>query len=427
MNALTMAARNAFRYGKRTLVTASSIAAAVMFAIAMDGFIAGSETETIRNLRDFETGEATIYPPGYFADRDALPFDRFIELADRPAVESILAGRPATPRAILSCELYLTEESFAVPGSVTAVLFAVDPERDRAVFKTASSVSAGRWLKSGDSGVVLGSWLAEDARAKVGYTLTVECRGRGGFYQTFDAPVIGIVTTGDPPVNRDAAFICLSYADELLALSGGVTEYAVRLGGAESVTGSWARDRRLASETARIRERLAAARVDADARDWREIGADTLKLLRAQTGETTLYLFFIFAIAAVGITNTMLMAVLERTKEIGTLRALGFGRARIRRLFLAEGFIIALIGSAAGLVLGAALTWYLTVRGMDFGFMLREMDIGYRITGVIRSAWNIPGIARTVLFTLAISTLVAWFPSGAVLRREVADILRNGR
>ena len=422
-----MAARNAFRYWKRTLITASTIAAAVMFAIAMDGFIAGSETETIRNLRDFETGEAMIYPPGYFTDRDALPFDRFIERADRPAIETILAGHPATPRVRLSCELYFTEESFAVPGSVTAVLFAVDPERDRAVFTTANSVSAGRWLKSGDSGIVLGSWLAEDSGAKVGYTLTVECRGREGFYQTFDAPVIGIVKTGDPTVNRDAAFIDLGLANELLALSGGVTEYAIRLGGAESVTGSWGRDRKLVSETARIRERLATAQVDADTRDWREIGDDTLKLLRAQTGETTLYLFFIFAIAAVGITNTMLMAVLERTGEIGTLRALGFERARIRRLFLAEGFIIALIGSAAGLALGAAVTWYLTVYGMDFSFMLREMNIGYRITGVIRSAWNIPGIARTVSFTLAISTLVAWFPSGAILRREVADILRNGR
>ena len=422
-----MAARNAFRYWKRTLITASTIAAAVMFAIAMDGFIAGSETETIRNLRDFETGEAMIYPPGYFTDRDALPFDRFIERADRPAIETILAGHPATPRVRLSCELYFTEESFAVPGSVTAVLFAVDPGRDRAVFKTANSVSAGRWLKAGDSGIVLGSWLAEDSGAKVGYTLTVECRGREGFYQTFDAPVIGIVKTGDPTVNRDAAFIDLGLANELLALSGGVTEYAIRLGGAESVTGSWGRDRKLGSETARIRERLATAQVDADTRDWREIGDDTLKLLRAQTGETTLYLFFIFAIAAVGITNTMLMAVLERTGEIGTLRALGFERARIRRLFLAEGFIIALIGSAAGLALGAAATWYLTVYGMDFSFMLREMNIGYRITGVIRSAWNIPGIARTVLFTLAISTLVAWFPSGAILRREVADILRNGR
>jgi ABC-type lipoprotein release transport system permease subunit len=427
MNALSMAARNAFRYGRRTLITASSIAAAVMFAIAMDGFIAGSENETIRNLRDFETGEATIYPPGYFANRDELPFDRFIERADRDAIESILSGSPATPRVRLSCELYLSEESFAVPGSITAELFAVDPERDRGVFKTAGAVSAGRWLKPGDRGIVLGSWLAEDARAKVGYTLTVECRGRGGFYQTFDAPIIGIAKTGDPTVNRDAAFIDLAYADELLALSGGVTEYAIRLGGAESVTGSWGPDRKLVSETAKIRERLAAAGVNADAYDWREIGSDTLKLLRAQTGETTLYLFFIFAIAAVGITNTMLMAVLERTREIGTLRALGFENSRIRRLFLAEGFVIALIGSVAGLALGTAATWYLTVRGMDFGFMLRETNIGYRITGVIRSAWDIPGIARTIAFTLAISTLVAWFPSGAVLRREVADILRGGR
>ncbi len=424
MIGLSMAARNVLRYKRRTLITASAIAFGVMFTIVMEGFTAGSETETIRNLRDYETGELKVYPAGYFADRQYLPFDRFIEKKDRPAIETLLAGHPSTPRAVLSCEMYFTAESFAVPGSVTAELNAVDPARDGKVFRTATKVSSGRWLVKGDTGIVIGSWLAEDIGAKVGYTLTIECRGRGGFYQTFDAAIIGIVKTDDPAINRNAAFMDLALANELLSLDDGVTEYSVRIP-SSTATRIWDRDRRSEDAAGRISAALASSGVGAEARDWQEIGNETIKLLRAQTGETALYLFFIFVIAIVGITNTMLMAVIERRSEIGTLRALGFTSLRIRALFLAEGACIGAIGSFAGTVFGACANWYLTTRGMDFSFMLRDMDVGYRITGVIRSAWDIASIARTALATIAISAAVAWFPSGIILRREVADILRK--
>ncbi len=424
MLAIAMAARNAFRYRRRTVITACAIAFGVAFTVFMEGFIAGSETETIRNLRDFETGELKVYAKGYFADREYLPFDRFIEPSDRVAAERALEGRRWTPRVVLSCEIYFNDDSYPVPGSVTARLYAVDPEREAETLSTASKVAEGRWLASGDGGIVLGSWLADDIGARVGSPVTVECRGRGGFYQTFDAFVVGIARTDNPVINREAAFIDLAEADALLALEGGVTEYAARLGGSRSA-GSWKRDARADSEARRINESLEAEGVSCEARTWREIGEETLKLLRAQTGESALYLFFIFAIAIVGITNTMLMAVMERKGEIGMLRALGFSCARIRFLFLAEGAIVGLIGSASGAAAGALLNWYFVARGMDFGFMLRDMDIGYRITGVIHSAWNVPAIARTLVATVAISASVAWFPSGLILKREVAEILRR--
>lgn len=423
MPLISMAARNAFRYKRRTLVTACAIAFGVTFSIFMEGFIAGSETETIRNLRDYETGEVTVYPAGYFADRAYLPFDRFIERTDRAAVEAALAGFSATPRVRLSCELYFSADSVAIPGSITAELCAVDPVRDLSVFNTGRKIAEGRWLKPGDEGVVLGSWLAEDSGARVGSVLTVECRGRGGFYQTFDATVIGIAKTDDPLVNRNAVFVDIDLANDLLALEGAVTEYTARVPSALS-HGSWEHDSRSLAAAKKIGAALEQAGSSLDARTWQEIGVETIKLLRAQTGESALYLFFIFVIAIVGITNTMLMAVIERRGEIGMLRALGFSTVRIRFLFLIEGAIIGLIGVCAGLVAGCLLNWYFATRGMDFSFMLRNTDAGYRITGVIRSAWDLASIARMALATVAISAIVAWFPSGIILKHEVADILR---
>jgi len=90
-----------------------------------------------------------------------------------------------------------------------------------------------------------------------------------------------------------------------------------------------------------------------------------------------------------------------------------------------EGFGIGLIGTLAGLVLGCSVNMYMVVCGIDFSWLFRDLDVGYRTTGILRSAWNLSSILQTAIGALVISTIVAWFPSGKILKSEVADILRK--
>lgn len=408
-----MAMRNIFRYKKRSMITAAAIAFGVMFTIMIDGLLAGTETESARNIRNYETGEAKIYPSGYFDELKFLPFNYFLEQSDRDIIEQSLAGYTLTPRANLSAELYFSGDSFKVAGSVSTTLTAIDPVRDTTVFDSGKMVSEGRWLRPGDTGVVIGSWLATDIGATPGAFITIECKGRGGFYQTFDAEIVGLVTTDNPIVNKNAVFMDLSYADEILALNGGITEYTLRLPPVSA----------LKRKIADVQRKLPS--YAKDVHSWEEIAKDEILLTKSKSSGSKIYLFFMFVIAAVGISNTMLMAVMERKNEIGMLRALGYSSFKIRRLFLFEGFGIGLIGSAMGLAAGSLLNLYFVIKGLDFSFMFRDMDIGYRITGIMRSAWNLKGIISTVIGALVISTLVAWFPPGRILKREVAEILRK--
>ena len=411
MTGIKMSMLNVFRYRKRSIITASAIAVGVMFSIMMEGLIIGANDETVRNLRDYETGEGRIYASGYFKDRILLPFDLFIEKDSRTAIETAAKNMAIAPRTVLSSELYFNEDYFLVAGSLQTALTAIDPEKDARVFRTASMISAGRWLKAGDTGVVIGSWLAEDIGAKTGYVITIECRGRGGFYQTFDAEILGIVKTDDPVVNRSSVFIDLGYADTLLALDGAVTEYTFR--SAESGT-----------KLEKLGTKIVAG-TGTEFYNWQKVAEEVLKLLNGKQSNSGLFLFFIFVIAAVGITNTMLMAVMERRNEIGMLRALGYGKFSIRALFLMEGFGIGLIGTLEGLVLGCSVNMYMVAFGIDFSWLFRDLDVGYRTTGILRSAWNLSSILQTSIGALVISTIVAWFPSGKILKSEVADILRK--
>lgn len=413
MHTHTLAMRNIFRYKRRSLITAIAIAVGVMFTIIMDGILVGSETESGRNIRDYETGEAKIYPEGYFNERMFLPYTFFLEQQDRKIIEAALAPYPNTGRVELSSEMYFNEDYFPVSGSVSAKISAIDPKTDSRVFKTAKMVSEGRWLQSGDTGIVLGSWLAEDIGAKTGYTVSIECRGRGGFYQTFDAEIVGIVTTDDPYINRSSIFMDLSRADDLFALNGAVTEYSIRFSDISALN----------TKIATLK--MAIPSYAKNLYSWEILASDAIMLTKAKSGGSKLYLFLMFIIAAVGISNTMLMAVMERKHEIGMLRSLGYSTFRIRLLFLLEGFGIGCIGSFLGLISGCLINVYMIIYGLDFSFMLRDMDAGYRLTGVMHSVWNIKGIAITVVGALIISSIMAWFPSGKILKAEVAEILRK--
>lgn len=413
MTIAEMALRNVFRYKKRSMITAAAIAFGVIFSIMIDAMLIGAEVESARNIRDYETGEAKIFAPQYFANRQFLPFDTFLEPDTRHAVESLLDDRRYAPRVLTAAEMVFSEEFFDVAGSVTVKLHAVDPDREAAVFRTPASVESGRWLVPGESGILLGSWLAEDIGARVGHFVTLESQGRGGFYQTVEAEIVGIVLTDNPYVNRANVYMDLGLADELFALDGAVTEYAIRLEGR--------------SDGAQQRTALAAelAPLGAEIYGWEQVEEDAVLLTKTKSGASKIYLVFMFIIAAVGISNTMLMAVMERRSEIGMLRALGYSKIRIRWLFLVEGFGIGLLGTLAGLVIGSLITAFMVQYGVDFSFMMRETDVGYRLTGVMRSAWNPSGMLATVIGALAISSGVAWFPSGRILRSEVADILRR--
>jgi ABC-type lipoprotein release transport system permease subunit len=340
-----------------------------------------------------------------------LPFDLFIEPVDRKRIETALEGKRWTPRVTLSAELYFNEDFFAVPGSIQTALTAVDPERDGTVLRVAEKVDQGRWLRAGDTGVVIGSWLAEDIGAKPDIVITVECKGRGGFLPDVRRGNSRDRDDGKSRRQPERSVMDLGAADGLLALDGAVTEYTVRAGG----------DKHADTTVALLRN----AAPGVDPRSWEEVAHDEILLTKAKSSGSKLYIFFIFIIAAVGISNTMLMAVMERKNEIGMLRALGYGNFSIRWQFLLEGFWIGLIGSAMGLVGGLLADLYMVSYGIDFSFMLRDMDVGYRITGIMRSAWNPQGIVASIFGAVAISTFVAWFPSGKILKKEVADILRS--
>ena len=181
----------------------------------------------------------------------------------------------------------------------------------------------------------------------------------------------------------------------------------------------------LARALERLNEELESRFPGVAALGWPVLAHDYLALMESKSSSNGLLLFLVFLIAAVGISNTMLIAVYERIREFGMMRALGMDDAAIRAAMVIEAGIIGLLGSLTGLVLGAAATFWLVNWGLDMSGLYGATSIGYRVAGVFRGAWN-PGIMVTsVVFGVLASMAIALLPARRALRLDVVQCLRH--
>ncbi len=246
--------------------------------------------------------------------------------------------------------------------------------------------------------------------------------------QLVDAVVVGVVNSPNPKTNGNVAFLPLdALQDESgLMLQGAATELLVRKAGAD--------DARLPGrdESAEAIEAALASRLGGKlpeglvVRPWIDYVSDYLAAAAGDNVSSRVMIFFLFVLSFIGIANTMLMAILERTKETGMLRALGMTDGQVLLAYVLEAACIGALGSAVGIVAGCLMNIPMVEHGIDYSAMSKELggDFGYRITAFFRSAWNPPAIALTGVFATLLSAAAAILPTRRALKMPVTDSLR---
>lgn len=406
-----MAFQNLARYKKRTMITAGAIAYGLMMLIVMRSLLTGIDNESETNLRLYETATGRIMAEGYWDDRETFPLEKSF---DPTIVEPLLkrSGAAYSSRISFGGDLIFYKDPFPEDGSIPGRFTAIDPVGDPDVFQLKDSITEGTWLVDGEQGLVIGHWLAEDIGADIGHTVLVETQTLDGYVQVFDLEVVGILNCPNPEITRSGMYLPLSVADEYLEMAGLVTEVNINLGYGESADEAFA---------ALVPE---AESLGLEALDWRILGADFIAISQAKAGGTGMIVFLILIIAGVGISNTMLMAVYERVRELGMMRALGMRNRQIRALFLWESAGIGLIGGIYGVALGALVTWPLVKWGIDYSFILRDASFGYRIQGQMYGVWDFPSMIIAFALGVGMAVLVAAFSTHRILRLDIPASLR---
>ncbi len=408
---VSLAWKNLLRYRRRSVITSIAIMAGLAIYIAANCMFAGIEQNSARNFIWYEAGAAQIMEERFFEEIDYLPLKYSIRNPRAVQDALSLTGVRTTPRIRFAGELFHESDSQQVTMS------ALDPATDAAVLRIRESVTEGKYLGGAQSDILVGRLLAEDLQASLGDTITLRTRTRDGAFQTADFELSGIIDSPNPYLNAGVGFIGIAEADRVLQMDGAVTEILVG-------TGDWRRAERLSGILSKA---MGGAFPGLVVKNWRDLGRDFISLVEGHIAIYNLLLFLIFIIAAVGISNTMLMAVYERYREIGMMRALGMREAALRGSLLLEAGGIGVIGSIGGVALGAGLSYVLVRWGIDYSALIGRLRMGYRISGVFRGAWTPGTMAAAFLFGVVTSLLVClvFLIFSRVMRASITDSLRH--
>lgn len=417
---LLLASRNLARHRRRTVITMLALAFSIAVLIFMDSMLRGIDEESQRNLVWYETGSGKVVTRAQHDDLDQVALKH--ELVDYRRLASALAdlGIANTPRISFVGEMFFGE------GSLPIRLIAIDPATDGAVFRLQDTLLAGsEYLESGLPGLILGAWMTDDLGIALGDLVEVRTRTRHGAMQVLELELVGMLLSPNPTINRGVGFLPLDVAQYDLEMTG-VTEVVLgampaRLGRPVGVpAGSF-----LSHQIDRVNAMLAQELPGLVAVGWPRLARDYLAMMESERSSSVLLLVLVFVIAAVGISNTMLIAAYERIREFGMMRALGMDDTAIRATMVFEAGFIGCLGSLCGLLLGAVATFCLVKWGIDMSGFYGDVSIGYRVTAVFRGAWNPGTMAIAVVFGVLASMVIALLPARRALRLDIVQCLRH--
>ena len=370
----------------------------------------GFEEDSNQNLIAYETGTAQILDAKYVEEKDYLPIKYTIKNPD--AIISLLKqnGIPATKRVLFGGEMFFQA------GSKQVKVFGIDPATNSDVFNLEDKkllVENSTFVRPGMREIVIGEWLADDMNISLNDTVDIRTRTRNGAVTTLSLTVAGILNTENPVVNNTGVFMPLDVVDGTLQMGGEVTDIPMKLS-------EW---KNIEKEVERVSSLLGPKYPQLVVQSYIDLFGGG-EIMESKRSVISLMLFLVFVIAAVGIINTMLMAVFERIKEIGMMRAMGMNDSGIRLTFMFEAAGIGLIGAVFGLILGALMNSYTYFIGLDFTGLMGRVEFGYRMINIFKSTWN-PGTMIGAFFASIIFAMGAsFFPSSKALTMEVTECLR---
>ncbi|MCB9673131.1 MAG: ABC transporter permease [Alphaproteobacteria bacterium] len=385
MNIGRMAWRNVWRNPRRSGVTIAAMAFAlwvmVLYAGLVDGMLIGMQKDVL----DLEVGEIQIHATGYRDDPSI-----YSQVPDSAKVVKTLedAGFRASAR--------LTAGGLGASSTTSAgvLLTGLDPAHDGRVSELGERVQDGSWVDPArPDGVVIGRRLAKSLGIRLGDELLVLSQGADGSVANGLFTVTGVLGVVGDGIDRTGVFMNEGAFRDLMAVPTGAHQITLR-----TPPGL-----QLAEAKAKVMDLVP----DTEVETWRELLPTVATMLDSTRGLITVVFFIVYVAIAILVLNAMLMAVFERIREFGVMKAIGVGPGAVLGMITLETLFQTLIAMAIGLTAAAPVAAYLAKVGVDVGVLggtsMLGVSMQQRWTGVYGPGTVIgPVVALAIMVTLAV-------------------------
>lgn len=402
---LRLAWRNVWRHRRRTLIIVAAMSLALGMMMLYDGLIDGFNQAIYGNAIKVLGGNIQVRAEGYRAKANQTPL---LPLADDQAVvKAALADSRvvAAMRRITTGGLATSAE-----GAFAVSIIGIEPDIEQSVNLAAEHLIAGRFLLPDDlDSVLIGKGLADAMGVALGDRIAMTGRTAHEQMRRRTMTVVGIYDLGMADIEKRSVYISLAEAQDLYELGHASTEVAIVL-------------KQVGEEAAvihAIQPALPGYEIESFEQNYPELQA----ALGTKGAVMDIFGVIIVAIAGIGILNLLLMAVYERTREIGVLGALGLKPRQISLLFILEGMMIGLVGVAVGIAFGLLINGLLMRVGMDFSTYSEITSYMALINGKVYPSWGVGKLLQRALMVAIIAALASILPAHEAAQREPAEAL----
>ena len=397
-----MAFRNLSRNKKRTGLTVSAIIIGITFVTFLLAWLSGVEklvTESGKRLSgdirftslDFELKQMSL------DNSSNISYSETKNLITNSGIKGNALGR-----------IKFGSLMFVGDSDEKALGYGIE-EKDYDIIGFDTFMSGGRFLDfSKSKEIIVGDRLREKLNLHLGDEVTVLTSTQYKSTYALNYKVVGFFKMDNQNFNR-SFYISLKDAMYHLDMDDRVTEYLLFLDKSESLNKSL--------ETFSDNKNILI-------KGWKSIGLNAL----ISGALPIIKLVFIIAfslLAGVGITNTMMMIVYERRKEIGVLKAQGFRDNKILKLFTLEGTLMGIVGSVLGVSLGGFLAYYFSINGINLGLDVESLGVDLNVKSIIYTQFSLAGLIIPMVCGILVSTLTTIYAVLPELKLEAVSNLRS--
>jgi ABC-type lipoprotein release transport system permease subunit len=388
-----LAWRNIWRNPRRTTVILLAVIIGVWSMVFLGALNRGTIEGMVRNAIATLTGHLQIHQNGY---REDPAIENSIDTPEKveTAIRSLLP-----PGARWTARIRVNAVASNARHYSGVTLVGIDPKSEAEVSFIGSAVSQGRYLKPDDDNAILvGAAFLEKFDTRLGRKLVLMSQDDQKNIASRAFRIVGVFDAEMDSTEKQFVFVHRTAARKMLKLEKGVSEFAVFLKDEDQL--------------GKLQSQLQAALPSDqyDVSSWRELLPIMTALLRIMDSFIYIWTLVTFVAMGFGIVNTTLMAVFERMREFGILKALGMRPWRIIRGVLTESLILLLLGMTGGNLLAVISTWPLSRTGID----LSALAAGAEYAGMTRIIYPLIDPRDVIIanvIVLLLGLLVSLYPA----------------
>lgn len=403
MGILKMAWRNIGRNRRRTVVTVGAMTLALFVMVLYTGLLQGMLDDMERSVLEIEIGDLQIHQADYL---DNPSIYTVIGSADELVAKLERAGFRASPR-LIGGGLVAAGDS-----STGASLRGLDVVSNMRVSEIHLHLAEGEWLDPGDpGGVVVGRRLARSLDLQVGDELVALSQATDGSIANDLFLVRGILGAIGAATDRSAVFLNAATFREFYVLPEGVHQIVVR--------------RPAGMELQAAAEAAAELAAGLDSRTWRELLPTLATMLDSARIAVKFFAVIVYLVIGILILNAMLMAVFERIREFGILKALGVEPKQVMSLIFVESCLQTGLAVVIALTLSLPALLYLVRTGIDMRGLAGTSMLGVSFSSVWRAVVTPGTFLGPVLTLAAIVLLAVIYPAVKAARISPVEAMRH--